>query len=148
MKDFELIRNYQNRDILEKMKKSKKKKRTAESKKGKNLKMSEMILDYAADFIELGDTIDQKQSYLNTACVAWNISLMTEKKRQKAVKQFIEQYKADNPGIEDTQSVRHDVELLIKEKLRLYPNEKRSIMTAKITDDGDKERIIIASVPL
>ncbi len=128
------------------MKKSKKKKITAKSKQAKHLKMSEMIINYAMDYIKLGDTIDQKQSYLNAACSAWNISLLPKGKRKEAINQFIDQYKALNPDVEDVENVRHDLELLVKEKLRLYPNEKRAIAKAEIVEEAGKERIIVASI--
>jgi len=95
------------------MKKSKKKKRSVKTKQTKALKMSEMIINYASDYIRLGDTIDQKQSYLNGACAAWNISLLPAAKRKEAVDKLITQYKAVNPDIDDVENVRHDIELLI-----------------------------------
>ena len=35
-----------------------------------------MIIEFAGDYIELGDDLNKKQSYLNAACTAWNISLL------------------------------------------------------------------------
>ena len=128
------------------MKKSKKKKRSVKSKQTKPLKISEMIINYASDYISLGDTIDQKQSYLNGACTACNISLFPAAKRKEAVDEFITQYKAVNPDVDDVENVRHDIELLIKEKLRLYPNEKRAIAKAEFVEEAGKERIIVASI--
>jgi len=37
-------------------------------------KISEMIQEFAGDFIRLGKTPEDKQNYLNGACVAWNIA--------------------------------------------------------------------------
>jgi len=128
------------------MKKSKKKKRSIKSKQTKTLKMSEMIVNYAMDYIALGDTIDQKQSYLNAACSAWNISLLPEAKRKEAIDQYIARYKAINPDVDDVENVRHDMELLIKEKLRLYPNETKAILRAEFVEEGGKERIMVASI--
>lgn len=109
------------------------------------LKISEMIIGYAYDFINLGSALEEKQSYLNAACTAWNISLLDEEQRKKALDLFIKQYKEINPDINDIDCVKHDMELLIKEKLRLYPNEKRVIANAKIIDDKGKEHIVVAS---
>ena len=66
-----------------------KKKISAKAKQSKTLKISEMIINYASDYIRLGDTIDQKQSYLNGACAAWNISLLPAAKRKDAVDKFM-----------------------------------------------------------
>ena len=68
------------------MKKCKnKKRRTNKAKVKHNLKMSEMIINFAGDYIDLGDTLERKQSYLNGACVAWNISLLPEAGRKDAI---------------------------------------------------------------
>ena len=82
---------------------------------------------------------------MNAACTAWNIALLSEGERKKALDSFIKQYEAINPGIDDTDGVRHDMELLIKEKIRLYPDIKRIIANARIIDDNGKQRIVVAS---
>lgn len=129
------------------MKKRKRKKANLKKKRRKTkiLKISQMVINFARDFISLGNTIEVKQSYLNAACVAWNISLLPDNLRHTAIDQFIEEYQNLNPSTEDVNNVRSDIELLIEEKLSLYPNEKRSIVNAKIIDDKGKERIIVVS---
>ena len=42
--------------------------------------------------------------------------------------------------------MREIMELLIKEKIRLYPNVKKTIAGAEITNDKGKERIVVASI--
>ena len=37
-------------------------------------KMSEMILEMAAGFLDVGDTIGERQNRLNAACNAWNMA--------------------------------------------------------------------------
>ena len=56
------------------------------------------------------------------------------------------QYKAVNPDVDDVENVRHDIELLIEEKLKLHPNEKRAIAKAEFVEEAGKERIIVASI--
>lgn len=123
----------------------KKKKKVKRKRKISELKMSAMIIEYASDYIHLGDNLEVKQSYLNAACTAWNIALLSEEKRKNALESFIKQYKDINPGVDDTDDVRHDMEILIKEKIRLYPDVKRVIANARIIDDNGKERIVVAS---
>jgi len=128
------------------MKKRKKKKANLKKRRNtKKLKISQMVINFAQDFISLGNTIEVKQSYLNAACVAWNISLLPDNLRYTAIDHFIEEYQNLNPGTEDVNNVKNDIELLIEEKLSLYPNEKRSIVNAQIIDDSGKERIIVFS---
>jgi hypothetical protein len=128
------------------MKKRKKKKANLRKRRNtKKLKISQLVINFAQDFISLGNTIEGKQSYLNAACVAWNISLLPDNLRCTAIDHFIEEYKNLNPGTEDINNVRNDIELLIEEKLSMYPNEKSSIVNAQITDNNGKEKIIVFS---
>ena len=83
---------------------------------------------------------------MNAACSAWNIAILKKEERQKALDDFIVQYKKINPDADDTDNARHDMELLIKEKIRLYPNVKKTIADAEITNDKGKERIVVASI--
>jgi hypothetical protein len=129
-----------------------KKKRIGKLRTQKNnsskMKMSELIINYASDYIELGNTLEEKQSHLNAACSAWNITLLKKDGRQKALDNFIEHYKEINPDADDTgtDDVRHDMELLIKEKMKLYPDVKRPVAEARIINDNGQERIIVKSV--
>jgi hypothetical protein len=108
-------------------------------------KVSQMVIDFAYDFISMGDSIEIKQSYLNTACVAWNIAILPENLHKALIERFIEEYQELNPKAGDSDNLRHDVKLLIKEKLRLYPNEKIAIANAEIIDENGKDRIIVFS---
>ena len=127
-------------------KKSKKKTKNKKRKIIRKISMSQMVINFAQDFISLGNTIEIRQSYLNAACVAWNISILQENARPKAINNFLEQYQKLNPGSDDVDNVRKDIEKLIDEKLEMYPNEKRSIINAQIVDDerGDEKIIIIS----
>ena len=129
-------------------KKRNKKRLRAQKDNSSEIKMSAMIIEYASDYINLGNTLEEKQSYLNAACSAWNIAILTKEERKKALDNFIEHYKKINPDADDTDmdNARHDMELLIKEKMRLYPNVKRTIAGAEITNDKGKERIVVASI--
>jgi hypothetical protein len=126
-------------------KKRNKKRLRAQKDNSSEMKMSALIINYASDYIRLGDNLEEKQSYLNAACAAWNIALLKQAKRQKALDNFIEQYIKINPGVDDMDDVRHDMELLVKEKIRLYPNVKRVIAEAKIVNEKGQERILVAS---
>lgn len=79
------------------MKKIKKNRKNARPKLTKSLKMSEMIISFAGDYIQMGNSIEDKQDFLDAACIAWNISLLQEEKRQKVKDLFIRHYEIDNP---------------------------------------------------
>ena len=38
------------------------------------IKMSELIGEYASDYIDMGENTEERQNHLNGACVAWNIA--------------------------------------------------------------------------
>lgn len=50
-------------------------KRDARRKKEqRKRKISELIWEFAGDFIRRGETLEQRQSLLNAACSAWNMA--------------------------------------------------------------------------
>jgi len=109
------------------------------------IKLSEMIINVAGDFINLGQTIEEKQSNLNMACIAWNVSTISKQKQEKAIKLFLEDYKKFNPGIDYIDEVEKDFRILIDKKIRIYPNEKRIIVSAEYLDNNGDEKIRIGS---
>jgi hypothetical protein len=75
--------------------------------------MSELIGEYASDYINMGDTTEERQSYLNGACTAWNIAVLPEHSREEALRRAIEGYKRMNPGIDDADNFEQDLRTLI-----------------------------------
>jgi len=128
------------------VKKKNKKRLRAQKDNSSEMKMSAMIIEYASDYINLGDSLEEKQNYLNAACSAWNMAILKREERRKALDNFVEHYKKINPDADDADDARHNMELLIKEKIRLYPDEKRTIVQAKITNEKGHNRIVVASI--
>lgn len=109
------------------------------------MKISQMIIDLASDFIELGATLEEKQSYLNAVCIAWNISILPTNIREQALTHFLTEYKKNNPDEDETSinNVKSDMELLIKEKIKKFPSATKPIEHAKITEDDSEYRITV-----
>ena len=105
-----------------------------------------MIIEFAGDFIETGESIEQRQSLLNAACTAWNIANLPKYERRKALARYLQSYKTQNPGVQDANFLRKDMEYLIKQKNRLFPQVKKPIMQAEIRDDGDRFSITAVSM--
>lgn len=105
-----------------------------------------MIIEFAGDFIEAGDSLEQRQSLLNAACTAWNISNLPKYERRKAPKRYLESYRAQNPGTRNSSFLRKDMEHLIKRKNRLLPQVKKPIVHAEIEDDCDRYSIFAVSM--
>ena len=105
-----------------------------------------MIFEFAQDFIATGESMEQKQSRLNAACTAWNIANLPKYERRKALERYLQSYRAQNPGVQDANFLRKDMEHLIKQKNRLFPRIKKPIVDAEIRDDGDRYSITAVSL--
>ncbi|HEC15037.1 MAG TPA: hypothetical protein ENI99_00460 [Sedimenticola sp.] len=110
------------------------------------MKISQMLIEYASDYIGMASTIEQKQSHLNAACSAWNISILPKHQRRNALNEYIKSYKRYNPNQNDVSHVKHDMELLIKRKLKMFPEIKKPIVNAEIREKDGKYSIFAASI--
>jgi len=107
-----------------------------------------MIFEFARDFIAAGESMEQKKSLLNAACTAWNIANLPKHERRKALERYLQSYRAENPsaGVQDANFLRKDMEHLIKQKNRLFPQVKKPIMHAEIQHSGDSFSIAAFSM--
>jgi len=124
--------------------------RRKKSNKSTKRKMSEMISEMAAGFLGVGDTIGERQNRLNAACSAWNMACGSPEVRQRQLEQYKEGYLRFNPGTSpsDLANILKDMELLIERKLRMFPDDKRQIVSARVEMVGNDYRIEIASATL
>jgi len=110
------------------------------------IKMSELISEYASDYINMGEDTEDRQNYLNGACTAWNIAILDEKHREGALRRAIDAYKKMNPGADDVENFEHDLRILIQKKLETFPDIKKVLIDAMIEPISEtKYRITIAS---
>jgi hypothetical protein len=109
------------------------------------MKISQMIIEFAGDYINLGDTVDEMQNYLNVSCISWNISLLPKNKQEIAIDFFIKKYMKKNPDIYNFDDIKHDIKLLIKSKCDNFPEEKYTIESALIKEYEDEYRITVFS---
>jgi hypothetical protein len=113
-------------------------------------KMSEMISEMAAGFLGVGDTIGERQNRLNAACTAWNMACGSPEVRQRQLEQYKEGYLRFNPAISpsDLANILKDMELLIERKLKMFPDDKRQIVSVRVVMVGNDYRIEVASATL
>ena len=113
-------------------------------------KMSEMISEMAAGFLGVGDTIGERQNRLNAACSAWNMACGSPEVRQRQLEQYKEGYLRFNPATSpgDLANILKDMELLIERKLKMFPDDKRQIVSARVVMVGNVYRIEVASATL
>jgi hypothetical protein len=108
-------------------------------------KVSQMILDVASQFIELGSSEEERQTHLDIACKAWNLSILPKSKRQKECNKYIKQISAMMMDKEALKWFKADLDGLIKAKLDLYPNEKKPIISAKLENIDSVQYRVTAS---
>ncbi|MEQ1906358.1 MAG: hypothetical protein ABL888_19400 [Pirellulaceae bacterium] len=113
-------------------------------------KMSEMISEMATGFLGVDGTIGERQNRLNAACNAWNMALGSPLVRQRQLQQYREGYLRFNPATSpsDLDNIIKDIEMLIERKLKLFPDDERQIVDAKVVKVGNNFRIEVASATL
>ncbi len=111
------------------------------------IKMSELIGEYASDYINMGENTEERQKYLNVARTAWNIAVFPEHSREEALRRVVAGYKRKNPGVADCDNLEHNLRALIQKKLEMFPDIKKVIIDAMIEPTSEtKYRIYITSV--
>ena len=124
--------------------------RRKKANKATQRKMSEMIWEMAAGFLGMGDTMAERQNRLNAACSAWNMACCPPEVRQRQLEQYKEGYLRFNPATSpsDLAKILKDMESLIERKLKLFPDDKRQIVSARVVRVGKDYRIEVASATL
>ncbi len=114
---------------------------------GSTQKVSDMVWEFAGQFIGGGETPEDKQDRLNAACSAWNIACNPPEARKRLLNQYVESYRSYNPEANDEQisDVRRVMEKLIQNKLSLFPAVHKQIVGAQMTQVAGKDRIDIVS---
>jgi len=109
-----------------------------------------MVLSFAGDYIAMGEDIEDKQQYLNSAVSAWNIACLDEKDRKHSIKKYMAEYRKLNPtqSKQDFRDVEKDLRLLIKQKENLYPEVRVQIVDAHIKEVDGKNYVTVASLSI
>jgi hypothetical protein len=128
------------------MGRTKKKRRRRPAVQGRR-KISELVWEFAGDFIRMGDTPDERQSLLNAACSAWNMACNPPEVRQRNLDSYMKEYLRHNRGAdkEEVDGVRDNMEKLIAQKLKLFPDDLRQIVGAQMVQSDGKDRIEVVS---
>ena len=121
--------------------------RRKQARSGSTQKMSEMVCDFAGEFIQWGETLEDKQNRLNAACSAWNIACNPLRARKSLLNQYLKSYQSHNPDATDEElsDIRSDMEKLIQNKLFLFPAIEKPIVGARISRVAGQDRIDVAS---
>ncbi len=85
-----------------------------------------------------------------TSIVTWqkfgaqSSSIASRNSRKKALIGFLATHKKNNPDI-NIDDVKHDMKLLIKEKIRMFPDIETGIVNARIKETENEYRIVAVS---
>lgn len=132
------------------MNRRKKKPRRQSGRTTNKLKLSETIWEMAGDFIDMGETPEERESLLNAACSAWNIACAPADSRNQQLGHYTSEYLKFNPDAGETEiaGVRSNLEKLNQKKLQMFPGDRRQVVSARMVDSGDERRIEVASAIL
>lgn len=108
-------------------------------------KVSQMILDVAGQFILMVDSEEERQTHLDIACAACNISILPKNIRDEEYKKYFKKMKSLLNDPELIKYFEMDLNGLIDAKIELFPNEKRPIVSAKIENINSDEYRVTAS---
>ncbi len=112
--------------------------------------IAEMVVEFAAEFIVLGESVEEQENRLAAACSAWNIACETAEIRPMLLDAWIkaiEESDTEQPQ-EYLADLRTDMEALIHLKLELFPDARYDIRHASLTALDGKTRIEIDADPM
>jgi len=109
-------------------------------------KISAMVLKVAEGYIDMGKTREERENYLRSACTAWNIACLPPFKIESAIQQYIEHCREiNNSDPTQCKALEEDIRLLIKQKVRLFPDVNVQIVNSKIDNIGGQECAIVVT---
>jgi hypothetical protein len=113
-------------------------------------KMSEMISEIGAGFISAGNTLAERQNRLTAVCLAWNMACASPENRQEKLEEYREGYLRFNSGTSPTDlaNILKVMESLIDRKLKMFPEDHRQIVDAKVVPVGTSFRIEVVTATL
>jgi hypothetical protein len=107
--------------------------------------MSGIFLEYASDYIGMGATSEEKQQYLDSAILAWNLSLLPEVEREKQTQTSLKKLEEWNPVSKNLEILKYNLRILINKKLTEFPEIKKLIVNAQISVVDGKECLYVTS---
>lgn len=105
-----------------------------------------MVVDFALPYISRGETLAERKNRLTLACVAWNYSCVPEHVGLEHLGNYMGEYRKWNSDATDEECLakKRELELLMKEKRKKYPNVLLQIVFSELESGVDEERIVVA----
>lgn len=109
-------------------------------------KMSAVIIEFMAPYAEVATSLAKYKQLVELAVVAWNTALMPKKEREILLNERMKN--AFRPYDEDRyKEFRSIVMDLIRRKQRYFAENKRLIISFRVSETKDQFHLAIASTP-
>jgi hypothetical protein len=93
---------------------------------GMEQKMSEVLLDFAALFLDDLDEPKEIEKVISFAAAVWNLSLLPEKQQKNGMKEITDIFAQEYQEYQNVGAFM--TEVLLERKKKFYPNNKRFII--------------------
>jgi len=107
--------------------------------------MSAIILDLASEWINIGETVQRREYYLDFVTKAWNIACQPPDQRENQISLLLSLFKQAGASKKGVQSLEENTRHLISEKDKRYPTINKLIAYGQIQTVNGKESVYIAS---
>lgn len=111
---------------------------------GSGEKMSEVLLAFIEPYQKLAPTREAYEKLITVAMVAWNAALLPKDKREGFLDEEINPV-LSSLGHKAVQDFKAIVNELIKRKERLFPNNRRFIVSYELSETKDNYHLSVAS---
>ncbi|HYN76595.1 MAG TPA: hypothetical protein VES73_02235 [Lamprocystis sp. (in: g-proteobacteria)] len=94
--------------------------------------------------------LEVRQNYVNVACIAWNIAELARQEHEKAIRAYLDLYRANNPGSLDSilTALETDIHALIDWKLKKFAAFQGTVMEARLSVVNGKFSLAVVSMPI
>lgn len=109
------------------------------------MKMSEVILEFAADMLRHSDTRTERKKAIDLACLAWNLALFKQKddtQYETQLNSFLKQMGIKNQNKNEATLL---IDALVNKKIQEYPEIDRFIVHYQVDFKKDELMLNVAS---
>jgi len=109
-------------------------------------KLSQVLLTLGEGYIQMGETIQQRENHLRSVVTAWNIACLKPSVRDRAIRGAVAGFEQANAGHDvDTGVYAENLRKLIARKLKLFPGITAQVLDARIFGEKGQERVMAVS---
>ena len=105
-------------------------------------KMSEVMLEFVAPYIESLDTEEAYRRLFTVALIAWNASFLPDQQRKGYVDKVLD---AGIPTVETREGLKAIVDVLVARKDAHFSDYTRKLVAFDVRDAGNEFRVSVAS---